>query len=188
LHDRDNNNSIDFAEFLEVLRQDQVTVVGNVIAHAEPRMRKLFREFDVNNDGTVTVEEFRDFLKQMSKLVFVDTEIQKDITAESVDDNHDGEIDYGEFVSVWIRVAEATFKAHDKDGNGSLAADEVAAMLNRPTIDPMRSVVMRTFDTDHSGTLDFDEFFQYYTYAALQQYRARRLAAAGTYVFGVRIF
>jgi Ca2+-binding EF-hand superfamily protein len=78
-----------------------------------------------------------------------------------VDNNADGMIDYTEFVTMWIQVAEASFKAYDKDESGTLSASEVAAMLNRPSIDPMRSVVMRKFDTDHSGSLDFDEFFQY---------------------------
>jgi Ca2+-binding EF-hand superfamily protein len=185
--DRDRNQSIDFGEFLEILRMDEVEVAGHALPKAEKFLRQLYTEFDENNDNKITVKEFDDFLHTMSKVVYVDENIRASVTAENTDENDDGIIDYGEFVSMWFKVAEASFKSYDLDNNGVLTPDEVARMLGRKSIDPLRSKVMKTYDVDHSNTLDFGEFFQYYAYEALQQYIARKNAAKGTYLFGVRI-
>jgi len=187
VHDRDGDGTIDFGEFIEALQQDDINVTGRALSQAEPRLRLLFKELDEDANGTVDVAEFAKFLDKMSDMIYVNDAIKSEVTAISTDANGDGVIDYTEFVAVWLQIARASFIDKDIDGNGYLTPPEVAAMLNRPSIDPIRSKIMRTFDADHSGTLDFEEFFQFYSYDAHQQFVAHKHADNGTYFMGIRI-
>lgn len=75
---------------------------------------------------------------------------------------------FPEFVLWARRLREAeteefrnTFAECDKDGSGRLAADEVTQVISKSGYMPLQimvSEVMEQADTDHDGTLDFEEF------------------------------
>jgi Ca2+-binding EF-hand superfamily protein len=69
--DRDNDNTIDFGEFLEILRMDEVVVQGRAIAPSEKTLRQLYKMFDRDGDAVVTCEDFDVFIASLKSLVHV---------------------------------------------------------------------------------------------------------------------
>lgn len=58
-----------------------------------------------------------------------------------------------------------TFSAYDKEGNGNLSYESFKSMVSR--LDPSFSekdieIIFDAIDTDHSKTIEFDEFNSYF--------------------------
>ena len=60
-------------------------------------MQATFLEFDENKDGYVSIEEAKEAMHNMG--VFNDDEIEA--LVDSYDVNHDGRLQYDEFVKFW---------------------------------------------------------------------------------------
>ena len=90
--DKDQNGSIDFEEFLILMRQ----------RHTSPdqELMNAFRVFDTNNDGAISREELR---KLMIKLNQPLTEAELDAMMDMADSNNDGEISFEEFKEMMVR-------------------------------------------------------------------------------------
>ncbi|XP_072967028.1 calcium-dependent protein kinase 1-like [Typha angustifolia] len=87
--DVDGNGSIDYIEFISA------TMHMNRL-EKENHIFKAFEYFDKDNSGYITVDELEQALK---KYDMGDEKTIKEIIAE-VDTDHDGRIDYGEFVAM----------------------------------------------------------------------------------------
>lgn len=91
---------------------------------------------DTNNDGVLSREELIEGYKQLYPTK-IDIEAQVDQIMAQVDTDRNGTIDYSEFVVATIEknkllnrsTLEAAFNAFDKDGNGSISADEIRSCL-----------------------------------------------------------
>ncbi|XP_052762134.1 neo-calmodulin-like [Mya arenaria] len=89
-HDENDDGYIDFEEYFNVMSSK----MGKVDIEKE-HMKTAFRVLDTNNDGYITADELKHALTGAGDH-FTDTEIANII--DRADKNHDGKIDYKEFV------------------------------------------------------------------------------------------
>jgi calcium-dependent protein kinase len=119
------------------LQQAALTYMVNHLVTKEDKneLLELFQNFDLNGDGVLTKEEIINGYKQI--LGDVEAELEAERIMKEVDLDKSGTIDYNEFVLASIsqqkllnkEKLEATFKMFDKDGNGTISADEIKSVL-----------------------------------------------------------
>lgn len=148
------------------LQQATLTyIVHNLLSKQEKNaLLEMFQQFDTNGDGVLSREEITNGYKQF--MPFSEVEKEVDRIFEEVDIDKNGTIDYNEFVLASMNSKnlvdkarlENTFKMFDKDGNGSISADEIKAVLGQ-SIDPkLISEMISEVDEDGNGEIDLEEF------------------------------
>ncbi|TKR73349.1 hypothetical protein L596_020666 [Steinernema carpocapsae] len=85
-------------------------------------MRQLFREFDTNGDGFIQKNELRDVMTKLSAGV-PPTDEELDQMFDAADANHDGNIDFNEFLTIarsnpGTMTLRDMFAQFDKDDDG----------------------------------------------------------------------
>jgi len=138
----------------------------HVIAHKSTssevfKLREAFREFDENQDGSITYKEFKAALKSQG---YDKHEI--DTMFRSVDADESGAIMYTEFLAATLeaqgkieiqRMAEA-FNHMDLDGDGFLTREELTEIAGETNDAEYIESLIKEADTDGDGKISFDEF------------------------------
>ncbi|PRW33551.1 calcium-dependent kinase [Chlorella sorokiniana] len=149
------------------LRKAAILAAAQHLSYEEIHgLKELFKSFDRNGDGRITLDELRAGLTRHNKLA--DCEIEQILRDIDVDGN--GVIDYEEFLASTVNLAllereEVCMKAFaklDKDGNGTLTADEVAEAMGctgRMSEQEVRDVIAR-YDVNGDGIIDYSEFLK----------------------------
>merc|ERR1719499_1659069 len=97
MYDTNKDGHIDFREFMIVLY-----IMSN--GSPEENMKQIFRVFDINNDGTITLKELQKIVKDLFLLI---NETNADKASQEVlvktafhemDENHDGAVTQSEFI------------------------------------------------------------------------------------------
>ncbi|KAJ2661596.1 hypothetical protein IWW48_002305 [Coemansia sp. RSA 1200] len=89
--DRDNNNKIDFIEFVTLMaRHDKDE-------NKEDEIKEAFRVFDVDGDGKIDANELRTIMTSIGEKL---TDEEVDEMIREADANGDGRIDYNEFAAM----------------------------------------------------------------------------------------
>ena len=96
--------------------------------------------FDQNGDGKIEVDEFIMAYKKVYPTMDP-TQVEEEAKAffEAADIDKNGSIDFGEWSAATInkrsllneKNLKATFDLFDKDGGGSISAEEIAQILGR---------------------------------------------------------
>jgi calcium-dependent protein kinase len=120
------------------LQQAALTYIVNHLVTKEDKneLLELFQQFDKNGDGVLSKEEILAGYREI--LGNEDAEKEAKRIMEEVDLDKNGTIDYNEFIMASLsrqkllsqEKLQATFKMFDKDGNGSISADEIRTILN----------------------------------------------------------
>ncbi len=149
------------------IQQAALTYIVNYLMTKEEKneMIEMFQSLDKNGDGVLTKEEIYDGYKE----ALGDMEAKKEVDRifAEVDIDGSGTIDYNEFVMAATNrqkllnkeKLEATFKVFDKDGSGSISADEIRAVLcakndNKKAIDDL----IKEIDQNGDGEISLSEF------------------------------
>eukprot|EP01066_Platyproteum_vivax_P009417 Platyproteum_vivax@DN4145_c0_g1_i1.p2 len=128
----------------------------------------MFQQIDTNKDGTITVEEMAKAFETNPNLVSTGMTLLQ--VFEDLDADGSGRIEYTEFLASLLdkkhiqneELLWAAFSAFDYDGNGKIEEDDLRKLLvddkelKSQNIDPEQ--LMKQFDTDASGEIDFAEF------------------------------
>lgn len=86
---------------------------------------------------------------------------------DEIDIDKNGTIDYTEFVMATMSDKETmtneklqqAFRLFDKDGNGSIEADEIKAVLGDSKMSPEQiEKIIREVDENGDGSIQFEEF------------------------------
>ncbi|OXB71523.1 UNVERIFIED_CONTAM: hypothetical protein H355_013447, partial [Colinus virginianus] len=123
------------------LKKAALTVIAQHMSEKDiNHLRQIFMTLDVDNSGTLSVQEIREGLKRLGW-----TEIPLDLQAiiEEVDSDRSGHIDYTEFVAATMDkklymkedVCWAAFRVFDLDGNGKISQDELKKVLGMPDVE-----------------------------------------------------
>jgi calcium-dependent protein kinase len=131
------------------LRDDEIKV-----------LRDIFSALDMNQDGTLTVDEIKSGVAQLK-----DVNINVEDIFASVDTDGSGVINYTEFIAATIdqkvylkeeRLYEA-FKAFDKDSSGKISTEEIRNVMKTDDASKIEELI-KTFDTNGDGEIDYNEF------------------------------
>jgi calcium-dependent protein kinase len=156
------------------LRKAAILIAAQYLGADEIQgLKELFKSFDVDGDGTITYEEFRQGLRASSTVggaeILSDSEIEKIMKEADVDGS--GAIDYNEFLASTVNVSllqredilRKMFLDLDADGSGTLTVDEIEAALGQTSLgqtvdhNDVLEMVKRA-DANGDGVIDFDEF------------------------------
>ena len=76
--------------------------MSNFLFQYRLELASMFRAFDVNNDGTISRQEFKDGFVKLNKVFnMMLTEEQIELLMKAIDRNGDGELSYNEFLNAF---------------------------------------------------------------------------------------
>lgn len=134
-------------------------------------LRKIFKDFDTNNDGILSYEEIKKGFEKYNS----DKEIPIDYDdiIKRLDQDQNNEIEYEEFLRNFVDLRslltsknlKIAFEMFDIDHNGVLSLNEIKEALgvlssNSNLIDDkgILNKILVSMDSDGNGTISFDEF------------------------------
>lgn len=137
------------------------------------RLEELFESLDKNADGQLQKNELIDgYAELYDDKEFAIKEVER--IFQNVDVNHNGAIDFSEFLMANMQkqnimhkdMLKAAFSEFDTDGNGVITLDELENVFQLPSSsnrEHQKEDVIKLFnavDTNHDGNVDFDEFLK----------------------------
>merc|ERR1719342_1309721 len=175
--DVDGDGEIRLSEFASLLGADSAKPApasgssgGSVQFRSIDELKNAFRRFDVNSDGHLDRNEFRQLVASISS--GSDSEI--DILFKKGDVDNDGKIDYQELIKLMfpqsaqtlqklqqnfrsLNDVKAAFKKFDADGDGHITKSELQQVMSGFSAAEVESV-FALGDKDQSGGIDYQEF------------------------------
>jgi len=130
-------------------------------------LAKTFRYIDKNNDGTLSVEEFKQALMETENRVLDDAQLKAAV--ELADMDGDGTISWKELLLATTarRLAAKeerlwnSFKKMDLNNDGKLSVQELELALGKDA-DEVRALIAEV-DKDNNGMVDYDEFLSIFS-------------------------
>ena len=130
------------------------------------QLADTFKAIDQNGDGKISKHELlEEFVKSMSAEQATD-EVERIFGSADMDQN--GFLDYSEFLTVTLKKEtmiskknlEATFQIFDRDGDGSISAEELKSILgeNIASEDGIWAQIITKVDQDGDGQINLREF------------------------------
>lgn len=187
--DIDGDGSINFSEFLGMILEQQNSSrlrsaqrTPPLTAEQVARYRDAFSSFDIDGDGTITVQELGTAMRLLGHNL---SEAELRAMVRSADRDGSGTLDFGEFitfitrdqpqqqqhqqpVSVSVNLSQDqvlqytnTFLIMDGDGDGGIDARELASamrLLGKPLTVAEAQSLINEYDLDGSGTLNLVEY------------------------------
>ncbi|KAK9925760.1 hypothetical protein M0R45_023025 [Rubus argutus] len=129
-------------------------------------VRRVFKSFDANGDGKISVSELGNVLKALGSNV--PTEELERVMVD-LDTDHDGFICLDEFNAFWVAGSgdggsaelRDAFDLYDQDKNGLISSTELHLVLNRLqmkcTVEDCNRMI-KSVDADGDGNVNFEEF------------------------------
>ncbi|PWA66190.1 Calcium-binding EF-hand [Artemisia annua] len=104
---------------------------------AQNDVEKVFKKFDVNGDGKISITELGSILTSLSGSVTPETELKS--VMKEIDTDGDGFIDLNEFVAFHngsnngeeSKELREAFDLYDEDKNGKISASELHSVMKR---------------------------------------------------------
>eukprot|EP00457_Paulinella_chromatophora_P017174 gb/GEZN01018159.1/.p1 GENE.gb/GEZN01018159.1/~~gb/GEZN01018159.1/.p1 ORF type:complete len:169 (+),score=39.04 gb/GEZN01018159.1/:29-535(+) len=138
-------------------------------------LKQAFNFFDHDHDSAISGKELQTVLKKVLGQTYTDAQIKKIIS--KFDANGDGEIDFGEFVTMMkshehsaaaasrdknsMAELKEAFAVFDKNGDGDISWKElqtVMSALGENVDEDTLKLMIQSVDTDGDYTISFDEF------------------------------
>jgi len=161
-------NLCEFQAMNNLKKSSLQMIAGHLDEHSINNLRITFEQLDTNQDGFLSVGEYREGLLQAGLVV---TAPHLAELIEAVDMNHNDVIDYVEFLASALDARQylqedlcwSAFKVFDRNGDGKISVSELAAVLESDNVGKaMGSVaiqdVMNEVDINGDGEIDFKEF------------------------------
>jgi len=175
--DVDQNGEIDLDEFKRLMMPTTSDVVAKFrsVHKTVKDVQEAFKKFDMNGDGSIDREELTKALTSCGQN-FTQQEIN--VIFNEGDVNKDGSVDYEEFIGLMcpsasdivskfrsqyknIEDVRAAFKRFDRNGDGALSKDELAAAMKssgQSYSDMEVEAIFSLGDSDGDGEITLQEF------------------------------
>lgn len=100
--DQDGSGSVEFEEFVSYMKKIKIQQEAEEAQeNIEDEVIRAFRTFDKNQDGTISLDEFRYILCKLGDEHNRFTQDECDEIFKEADLDKDGQLDYKEFVNYW---------------------------------------------------------------------------------------
>merc|ERR1719495_1823265 len=177
--DVDGDGEISMEEFSTLLgggesssksQQGSTKSSGSIQFRSIDELKNAFRRFDVNSDGHLDRNEFRQLVASISS----GSDSEVDALFKKGDIDNDGKIDYQELIKLMfpqsaqalkklqqnfrsLNDVKAAFKRFDADGDGHITKSELQQVMSGFSAAEVESV-FALGDKDQSGGIDYQEF------------------------------
>ena len=141
----------------------------------EDTIRSVFKYYDADGSGKISVGELKKVMDQMGIILSPD---QIKLAVAQYDFNNDGEWDFNEFYQFYIKVVintqqsisidqeiKGVFSLLDADKNGRIDVQEIKVFFQQvgyPLSDNEVLQLIKMYDKNNSGVMEFDEFASFY--------------------------
>lgn len=134
---------------------------------------KLFNKIDLNGDGKIEKHELLEGIMNYWKLPKLQIEKEVDVIFDNIDTDHNGYIEYEEFIRAAIdqdyfltnNYLKFAFNYFDRDNSGELSIDEIlkrfmqnAKNSKDPQVEKELRETFDSIDINHDGSISFAEF------------------------------
>jgi calcium-dependent protein kinase len=150
---------------LNKLKKLAIRIIAETLSEEEiTNLKKIFSELDSDNDGAINFEELKTGLLKAG-ISLKEAEIFNLMDAADVD--HDGMIDYGEFLAATLSLNHieleenlmAAFQYLDKNGNGHITTDQLLNVCFEFHMEDVRlEDLLHDVSTDADGRIDYKMF------------------------------
>ncbi|XP_050439473.1 uncharacterized protein LOC126844975 isoform X2 [Adelges cooleyi] len=172
ISDQDENGPIEFEKMEEL---GKITTSSLQKKTSSNTWEEIFRNYDKNNDGNISAEDFQKFALQNQKINLSLEEIKK--ITDVFDENDDGQINLNEFQkivklmmvsfkrdpeTVKYLIAKNIFQNYDENGDGFITVNEFRKLLAKEFYLILRTQeaeeIIKNYDTNNDGKIDIEEF------------------------------
>jgi len=131
-------------------------------------LRGIFREFDLNGDGFIQMDELKAVMIKMGQSP---TDDELNAMFHAADKDNDGNIDFNEFLGIahanpLSLSLKAVFEELDVDGDGHITRSELRTAFQRmghSLTDADIKAIYKHVDVNQDGKINFQEFCQMMT-------------------------
>ena len=170
-----------FEDFLESIhttiraakkRQHRKTMYTNISEDRKSEIRDAFDMFDYDNDQTISLDELQSVMSSCG--IYITEEEARDILKEFDTEHTGGNLSFEDFLKLMStketgelnsEIKEA-FKFFDKDGDGSITAEEVKtvmAALGEELTDNEILEMIKEADSNGNGCVCYEDFLKMIT-------------------------
>jgi Ca2+-binding EF-hand superfamily protein len=142
------------------------------------RFKNIFRKFDINNDGTISIEEMYEIMKQIG-LKLERKELVDQIKRFDYDENN--QIDYDEFLCLMSILINETnpnlelqeaFDIFDINGDSFITKEDLKEFLKRNGLNDkfhneLIKDIIKYSDFDGDSRINFEEFYIIHKYTTM---------------------
>ena len=130
-------------------------------------LKEAFKAFDKDNDGQISLEEFKEGLKQLPNVNMTEDKIVEYFN--SIDTDKSGKIDYTEFIAATLnkknylqkeKLYEA-FSMLDKNKKGKISKEEIKGLLRLESKDKIIMDLIEKADANKDGEIDYNDFLDF---------------------------
>lgn len=160
------NNMKKFHASRKIQQAALIYIVNNLLSKDEKNeLLEMFQAFDKNGDGVLSKDEIFEGYKSILGEVEATQEVER--IMKEVDIDKSGTIDYNEFVMAAgnrqkllnKEKLEATFKMFDKDGSGTISAEEIRSIFGNSFTDQKAlNAIIKEVDSNGDGEISLTEF------------------------------
>ena len=130
-------------------------------------LKESFKAFDKDNDGQISLEEFKKGLKQLPNVDLRDEKIVKYFN--SIDTNKSGKIDYTEFIAATLNKKDylqkeklyEAFSMLDKNNKGKISKEEIKGILGLESKDKIIMDLIGKADANKDREIDYNDFLNF---------------------------
>ncbi|XP_074575726.1 calcium-dependent protein kinase 1-like [Curcuma longa] len=131
-------------------------------------LKEMFKSMDIDNSGTLTVEELRAGIPRLGNLGIKITEYEVQQLMEAADVDGNGCIDYMEFITATMHMNRMekedhlykAFQYFDKDKSGYITVEELEQALMDYNMGDQQTIkeIIAEVDINHDGRINYEEF------------------------------